>query len=85
MNKLIGDAAIDLDALQTMKDRGGEWYAYQNMALDSADAGRIAFLQCGEGRTFTTPPDKHPDGTSIGPGWKYLHVGQVDLETGEIK
>lgn len=72
------------DALAQMKERGGTWAAYQNIALDSADRGRIQFIKYGPGCTFEKPPEKCPD-TKVSLGWKYAFVGLVDLETGLIK
>ena len=83
MSKLLGDAKIHETALQQMRERGGEWFAYQNHAMDSAGLGDLQFLQCGEGRTYQTPPARMPD-TAHAIGWKYLPVGKVDLETGKI-
>ena len=83
MNKLIGDTTIHPTVLQTLRERGGDWYAYQNVALDSAGLGGLQFLQCGEGRTYQTPPSRMPD-TQHAIGWKYLLVGKVNLETGTI-
>ena len=85
MNKLIGEEKIDEAVLDVMRRRGGQWAAYQNHALDSADCGRLTFLQIGPDKTFKTPPPHFPDSAGVGPGWKYLHVGFVDLETGKIK
>jgi hypothetical protein len=70
-------------ALTIMRERGGRWAAYQNFALDSRGLGNVVFVQYGPGRTFETPPPAAPDGAH-GAGWRYLHVGYVDLETGNI-
>lgn len=83
MTKLIGNAKPDSEALQQMHERGGDWAAYQNHAMDSAGLGELRFLQYGEGRTFATPPDRYPD-TQHGTGWRHLLVGHVNLESGEI-
>jgi hypothetical protein len=83
MNKLLGENKIHETPLQTMRKRGGDWYAYQNHAMDSAGLGDLQFLQCGEGRTYPTPPTRMPD-TQHAIGWKYLLVGKVNLETGQV-
>jgi len=84
MSKLLGDATIHPTVLQTLRERGGDWFAYQNHAMDSAGLGDLQFLQCGEGRTYQTPPARMPD-TQHAIGWRYLLVGKVNLETGAIK
>ena len=66
-----------------MRQRGGQWAAYQNVALDSIGLGHLQFLQYGPERTFETPPASMPD-TQAGVGWKYRHVGFVDLASGEV-
>jgi hypothetical protein len=68
----------------TLKERGGTWAAYRNEAMDSAELGMMIFLEVGEGCTYETPPKQAPDG-SWGMGWKYLYLGMVNLETGEIE
>jgi hypothetical protein len=83
MSKLLGENIISEGALKTMRERGGDWFAYQNHAMDSTGLGDLQFLQCGEGRTYQTPPARMPD-TAHANGWKYLLVGKVDLATGKI-
>ena len=75
---------VDADALAIMRARGGSWAAYQNVALDSKMCGHCQFLKVGEGCTFVKPPDAYPSDTVYGPGWKYLYLGMVNLETGII-
>ena len=70
-------------ALQAMRDRPGTWAAYQNMALDSADLGHLRFLKYGPDCTLKEPPQHYSD-TSLGIGWRYVYVGTVNLETGEV-
>lgn len=77
------DAFAYPESLEQMRILGGQWAAYQNMALDSASLGGIRFLKIGEGCTYTTAPDRYPD-TKFGVGWRYLLVGMVNLETGQI-
>jgi hypothetical protein len=83
MSKLLGENKIHEVPLQTMRERGGDWFAYQNHAMDSAGLGDCQFLQCGLGRTYAEPPTRMPD-TQHAIGWKYLLVGKVNLETGNI-
>jgi len=85
MPKLLGEEKVQPEALEAMRSRGGSWAAYQNHALDSHNVGHLQFLKFGAGCTFVVPPEKYPADTSHGAGWRYLHVGTVNLETGEIK
>ena len=84
MNKLLGENKVSAEALKQMRERGGDWFAYQNHAMDSAGLGDLQFLQCGEGRTYQTPPARMPD-TQHAVGWKFLLVGKVNLETGTME
>ena len=79
----IDTEPIHPDSLQQMRDRGGTWYAFQNHELGHSHVGALQFLQCGEGRTYTTPPARMPD-TARAINWRYILVGRVDLETGAI-
>ena len=83
MNNALGETEITEEALQQMRERGGTWAAYQNHDIGSAGLGDLRFLQVGEGCTFKEAPNKYPD-TQFGIGWRFLHVGFVNLETGEI-
>ena len=69
-----GEKRAEAEALVVMKARGGTWAAYENQDLSSADAGRLQFLQFGEGRTFATPPACMPD-SPAGLGCRYRYVG----------
>jgi hypothetical protein len=76
----------DLAILTILHDRlkpGRAWFVHQNHALDSANLGNLKFLCCGLGCTFVEPPARMPD-SHLGIGWRYLLVGKVDLEAGEI-
>jgi len=85
MHTLLGDTTpIAPEALAQMRTRGGQWAVYQNHALDSADAGGLRFLKVGSGCTFEAAPERYPD-SALGVGWRYLHVGFVDLDTGTIR
>lgn len=76
---------IDEDALEQMKQLGGAWAAYENKAFDSHNAGHLQFLKVGAGCTCPTPPERYPFDTRHGMGWRYLYVGMVNTETGEIE
>lgn len=82
---LLGDATPAEEALEQMRERGGTWAAFQNIAMDSASLGHLQFLKVGEGCTFTEPPEKYPKDTEHGMGWRYYFVGFVDLTDGTIK
>jgi hypothetical protein len=84
MAKLTGDAKVEPEPLEQMRKLGGSWAAYQNVSMDSRDLGRLQFIKFGPGCTHEKAPEKCPD-TQAGLGWKYAHVGTVDLTTGEIK
>lgn len=72
------------DALAKMRRvRGVGWAVYQNAALDSESLGDIRFLAYGPAATFAAPPARYPD-SPLGPGWRYVLVGWVDIETGRI-
>ena len=84
MGKLIGEARPTDEALQQMRERGGNWCAYQNHDLGSIEIGGLRFLQVGPGCTYQKPPERYPD-TQFGLGWRYLLVGVVNLETGDVE
>jgi hypothetical protein len=71
------------ESLAQMRARGGTWAVYKNVTFDSADFGHLQFLKYGPGCTFERPPETCPD-TPHGLGWKYQHVGYVDLALGKI-
>lgn len=79
--------AIDESALHTMRQRsrpGTFWAVYENVAMDSANAGHLQFLQVGAGCTFGEPPPKYPMDNAHGMGWRYCYCGNVDLEAGTV-
>jgi hypothetical protein len=82
-NKLVGKNTIHEDSLRAMRERGGHWAAYQNVALDSSLLGHLRYLQYGPLNTFKEPPERYPD-TAEGVGWRYVHSGFVDLKEGVI-
>jgi len=84
MSKLIGDEKPDERSISLMRKGGGDWYAYQNHALDSENVGHLQFLMCGSNCTYKDPPKHLPD-SHLGIGWRYLLVGKVNLKSGEIK
>ena len=79
----LGIPSVHPEALATMISRGGNWAAYRNMAMDSVTFGQMQFLQFGKDCTFPDPPTSMPD-SQLGIGWKYQHIGTVDLTNGEI-
>lgn len=80
---IVFGAKIAEESLATMRQRGGTWAAYVNMALDSERRGHLQFMRVGEGCTFAEPPQRMPDSsTSI--NWAYQYAGMVDLQTGTI-
>ncbi len=83
MDKLLGDGKIDPSTLAAIKQRGGAWAAFQNVALDSSELGAVQFLRYGPECTFKAPPEALPD-TRSGVGWRFRHVGFVDLTAGKI-
>lgn len=76
---------IDPEALQQMRERGGKWAAYCNMDMGHSNLGHLKFLKHGDGCTFREPPKpRHPD-TPTEINWRYMYVGEVNLETGEVR
>lgn len=84
MAPLLGNPTISSEALETMRSRGGDWFAFQSHDMSSATLGDLQFLQCGPECTYKTPPERMPD-TQHGLGWRFLLVGKVNLESGEIE
>lgn len=82
MSRLIGEAP-EPEALRLLRERGGRWFAYQNQDLGHPEVGHLVFLKCGPGCTFETPPERCPDYPEH-IMWRYVLVGEVNLETGEI-
>jgi len=78
------DTNIHEEALKQMREMGGRWAAYRNVALDSANCGHLRFLAYGEGRTYQRPPQRYPD-SHLGTGWAYYYCGEVDLEAGRVR
>ena len=78
------------DAVKQMKESPYNhettcWAAYQNKAMDSANLGHLQFLAVGEENTYKEPPERYPADTQSGMGWRYLFIGWVNLETGEVE
>lgn len=80
----MDDHEIGPKALEQMRERGGTWAVYQNQALDSKLAGHLQFLKYGLLCTYLEPPNSYPADTQCGPGWRYLFIGTVDLESGKV-
>ena len=88
MHKKLGDEKVHPDALEQMKSSpynyaDTRWAAYQNHDLGHRDCGHMQFMAVGPKNTFKEAPDKYPD-SHLGIGWRYLHIGWVNLETGNI-
>lgn len=62
---------------------GVRYAAYQNHDLGSEHLGHLRFLAVGPNNTFKAQPLHFPD-TQSEIGWRYVFVGWVNLETGEI-
>jgi len=91
MNKpklMIGNDKAHPKSLEFMKTSpynfsDTTWVAFQNHDLGHYDLGHLIFLAVGSKNTFTTVPARMPD-TEKALGWRYIPVGKVDLNTGEI-
>lgn len=84
--KLIGNPRPDAEALSAMRQspyQSARWAAYQNHDLGHRDLGHLKFLAVGPENTFKTPPEKMPD-TINAINWRYIFVGWVNLENGDI-
>ena len=94
MSQLVGDYADGLageEAIAALRLRHANYgtaddriAVYQNQALDSHAAGHLVFIIIGPSRTLKQAPERAPDGP-YGTGWKYLHVGFLDLETNQLE
>lgn len=62
---------------------GVRYAAYQNHDIGHAQLGHLQFLAVGPNNTYKEAPPRFPD-TQSAIGWRYVHVGWVDLETEEI-
>ena len=76
---------VEEESLLQMRRAGGRWAAYENLAMDSASMGHVQYLKFGEGCTFKTAPLMYPADTVHGMGWRYRLIGEVDLDSGEVK
>lgn len=74
---------IDNFVIDTIRNRGGKWAAYQNAEIGHPQCGHIQFLPYGPGCSFLFAPDRMPD-THDQINWRYMRIGYVDLELGEI-
>ena len=80
---LLGDEKVGPETLETIRKKGGKWFAYQNHDLGDRNIGNLQFLKAGPECTFPWPPPRMPD-TERTIGWRYILVGKLDLATGEI-
>lgn len=88
MSKMIGDAPLGESALEQMRQSpynhsDTRWAAYQNHDLGSPSVGQLLFLAIGPQNTFKEAPGRMPD-SHLGTGWRYQHVGWVNLDEGKI-
>jgi hypothetical protein len=87
MSKLLGvETRPDPEVLQLLRERlkpGQSWAAYQSMDMSSVTLGDLRFLLVGPDATFATAPESFPD-SHLGIGWRFRHIGHVDLEVGKI-
>ncbi len=72
-------AAESVAQMRALDRQGARWACYQNMALDSRDAGRVIWLHVGEGCTVSEATPCMPDTPQYGPGWKYQLQGLAVL------
>jgi hypothetical protein len=78
----------DSEALAGMKSSNynfpdTRWATYENHDLGHWALGHLKFLAVGPQNTFKTAPTRLPDARSE-INWRYVHVGYVDLVSGEI-
>ncbi len=59
------------------------WAAYENHDLGHWALGHLKFLAVGPQNTLNTAPARMPD-TEGKLNWRYVHIGFVDLVSGEI-
>jgi hypothetical protein len=59
------------------------WAVYENHDLGHWALGHLQFLAVGPQNTFKTAPTRLPDAHGE-INWRYVHVGYVDLVSGEI-
>jgi hypothetical protein len=89
-NLLRGDEAPDPEVLEELRHSratlpGTKWMAYQNHDLQHPQLGHLKFLAVGPRNTMKLPaPPRLPDMPGEPPHWRYVLVGEVDLDTGEI-
>lgn len=76
---------IDSVALSVMQGRGGSWAVYENKTIDSHNCGHLQFLKVGPGCTYLSPPMTYPADTPNGMGWRYVYVGNLNLDTGVVE
>jgi hypothetical protein len=70
--------------LLRMRAAGGTWAAYENQDLGHIDIGHMKFLKVGEDCTCKEPPKPFLPDTKTEVNWRYVFIGMVNLETGEI-
>jgi hypothetical protein len=78
----------DPEALAQMKSSNcnfadTRWAAFENHDLGHWALGHLKFLAVGPQNTLNTAPARMPDASGE-INWRYVHVGFVDLVSGEI-
>jgi len=89
MSKLVGDERPSAEALKQMRESPYSfpdtfWATYQNHDLGHHGLGHLQFLAVGPQNTIKAAPGRMPD-TERSLNWRYIHVGFVNLETGQIE
>lgn len=74
---------VEKSVLNQLRQRGGRWAVYENMDLGSAGLGHRQYIKYGPGCTLKHAPAHAPD-TEHGLGWRYQHIGFVELVSGNI-
>lgn len=59
------------------------WAVYQNHDLSHHEIGALRFLAVGPNNTMPAAPVFYPD-SHLGPGWRYVHVGFLNLDSNTI-
>lgn len=80
---------IDPEALEAMKTSvcrfsDTVWAAYENSDLGHSQLGHLKFMAVGSENTFKVAPVRLPDTADGAINWRYIYVGTVNLETGEV-
>ena len=91
----IEPAKLTLEEMQDVLARpliGNVWVAFQNHDMGSRELGKILLLRIGPSCSIQMIPKRAPDaparlmkeGKGWGLGWRWLPIGFVDPQTGDI-